>query len=525
MFRKNPVAWVAIALSATSLIYNVTPRRSVPAIAPTATEEVKTAKSLSQAFNNVAEYVHESVVQIRTEGRRPQAKSRSNARPNIPQGPNGQQMTPEQLEELFKKFFRDDTPFRFEREQMQPSPGMGTGSGFVFDDKGHIVTNNHVVEDAEKIVVTFHDGEEKVARLVGRDPQSDIAVLKVDGISFRALPLGDSENLKVGELVMAVGSPFGLSSSFTVGIVSATHRNDLGIVGQRGYEDFIQTDAAINPGNSGGPLVDMNGHVIGVNSAIVTGSRGNDGVGFAIPIDMAAKLAEKIISKGRVERAMMGINLGPLTPALARQFGLDAKTPGALVQEVVPGSPAAQAGLQSGDVITRFDDRKVTSWLELRNRVSVSDIGKPYDISVFRDGRETSRKITLGSAEKIDPLLAGNDSGTKVPQESKPEPAAASIDSFGLTLQELTPELGEKFGYGRDTTGLLIAAVKAESPAEDVGLQEGFLITKVVKNRVPTGITSVKEFETLADKADELAVYVRTPQSQAGRFITLSKPK
>ncbi|MFM1802312.1 MAG: hypothetical protein RJA81_1664, partial [Planctomycetota bacterium] len=341
----------------------------------------------------------------------------------------------------------------------------------------------------------------------------------------RPLTLGDSENLKIGELVMAVGSPFGLDSSFTVGIVSATHRNDLGIVGQRGYEDFIQTDAAINPGNSGGPLVDMNGHVVGVNSAIVTGSRGNDGVGFAIPIDMAAKLASKIISKGRVDRAMMGINLGPLTPALARQFGLDPKASGALVQEVVPGSPAAKAGLRSGDVITQFDNRKVSSWLELRNRVSVSDIGKPYDISIVRDGKETIQKITLGSADKIDPLLADRKPETREPEAAKPEPTAASIDSFGLSLQELTPELADKFGYGRDASGLLVAAVKTGSSAEAIGLEEGFLIAKVVIGRVPTGISDVKQFEQIAEKSSELAIFVRTPQNPSGRFVTLVKPK
>lgn len=523
MFSKNAVAWAAIALSATSLIYNVTPRRSVPAIAPTATEELKTAKALSTAFNNVAEYVHESVVQIRAEGRKPQAARNRNARPNIPQGPDGRQMTPEQLEELFKQFFRDDFP-RFEREQLRPSPGVGTGSGFVFDDKGHIVTNNHVVEDAEKIFVTFQDGEEKPARLVGRDPQSDIAVIKVEENSARPLPLGDSENLKVGELVMAVGSPFGLESSFTVGIVSATHRDDLGIVGQRGYEDFIQTDAAINPGNSGGPLVDMNGHVIGVNSAIVSGSRGNDGVGFAIPIDMASKLAQKIIATGRVDRAMMGINLGPLTPGLARQFGLDPKTPGALVQEVVPESPAAKAGLQSGDIITRFDGRKVSSWLELRNRVSVSDIGKPYNMSIIRNGKESVFKITLGSAEKIDPLAA-NRMEENSNNVVKPTPAAVPIDSFGLSLQELTPELAEKFGYGREASGLLVAAVKPDSPADATGIQEGFLVTKVVQNKAPTELESVKQFEELADKADEIALFVRSPQSPVGRFVTLTKQK
>ena len=532
MFKKNAVAWVAVGMSATSLVYNAAPRRSVPAIAPMASEELKTAKALSTAFHNVAEFAHESVVQISAEGKKvPRSASGGNNRrgpnPNgpMPGGPGGQQMTPEQFEELFKKFFPEGAaPFKFERQQQSQTPSSGTGSGFVYDDKGHIVTNNHVVEGAEVIKVSFHDGEEYVAKLVGRDPQSDIAVLKVEKASYRPLPLGDSVGLKVGELVMAVGSPFGLDSSFTVGIVSATHRNDLGIVGQKGYEDFIQTDAAINPGNSGGPLVDMNGHVVGVNSAIVSGSRGNDGVGFAIPIDMAAKLADKLIARGKVERAMMGINLGPLSPSLARQFGLDPKTPGAMVQDVVAGSPAASAGLKSGDIITRFDNKPVDSWLALRNRVSVSDIGKPYEIGYMREGREAVAKVVLGSAEKIDPLRA--DAEVEKPAEAKPEPVSAtSFEQFGLSLQAITPELADKFGYGREAKGLLVAAVKEGSPAEAIGLQEGFLISKVVKNRIPAALTSVKEFQDLAEKADELAVYVQSPRSPGGRFVTLSKQK
>lgn len=524
MIRKNAVAWVAIFMSTLSLGYNLLPRQPLPALAPTASEELKTARSLSKSFNNVAEYVHESVVQIRAEGRKPQAKTRTN-RPQVPQGPNGQPMTPEQMQELFRRFFQDDAPFQLRPNQMQPSPGIGTGSGFVFDDNGHILTNNHVVEDAEKIIVTLHDGDEHIAKLVGRDPQSDIAVIKIEQKSVRPLPMGDSEALKVGELVMAVGSPFGLSSSFTVGIVSATHRNDLGIVGQRGYEDFIQTDAAINPGNSGGPLVDMGGKVVGVNSAIVSGSRGNDGVGFAIPIDMASKLAAKIISKGRVDRAMMGISLGPVTPGLARQFGLDPKVPGALVNDVMPNSPADKAGLKSGDIITRFDNKNVSDWLELRNRVSVSDIGKPYEMAVVRNGEETKTKVVLDSAEKIDPTRSGVGQAEQANPEKPQQAAAESVDSYGLSLQELTADLADKFGYGRDAKGLLVAAVKPGSPAEASGIQEGFLIARVVQNRMPTELSSVKQFAEIAEKADEIAIFVRSPQNTGGRYITLKKEK
>ena len=538
MFRKNAVSWFAVALAAASFFYHRGPSRPVTAVAPQLTEEVKTAKALSSAFNNVATFVHESVVQISAEGRRPQMRPNGNRRanPNRPDGPNfpfpggpggpggqgGQQLTPEQFEELMKRFFQD-MPFRPQPNSLIQAPGQGTGSGFVFDRNGHIVTNNHVVEGAETIKVRFHDGETYSAKVVGRDPKSDIAVIKVEGSEYRPLELGDSQGLKVGELVMAVGSPFGLESSFTVGIVSATHRNDLGIVGQTGYEDFIQTDAAINPGNSGGPLVDMNGRVVGVNSAIVSGSRGNDGVGFAIPIDMAAKLAEKIIRTGKVDRAMMGINLGELTPATARQFGLDPKTPGALVQDVVPGSPAEKAGIRSGDIITKFDDKTFASWLDLRNRVAVSDIGKPYSITYVRGGQSIDGKVTLGSADAIVPGEPGQDIPANEPALEKAK--GTSFSQFGLTLQDMTPELAEKLGYDRDTKGLVIAAVKEGSPADEIGLEQGLLITKLVKDKVPMGVTTVKDFEEAAGKVNELTVFVQTPRGGAGRYVTLSQEK
>ncbi len=538
MLRKNAVSWFAVALAAASFFWHQAPSRPVTATAPQLTDEVKTAKALSKAFTNVAEFVHESVVQISAEGRKPQMRANGNRRgnPNVPNfpfpggpngpggqgGPGGQQLTPEQFEELMKRFF-DEMPFRPRQNSFTQNPGQGTGSGFVFDKNGHIVTNNHVVEGAETIKVRFHDGETYTAKVVGRDPKSDIAVIKVEGSEYRPLELGDSEALKVGELVMAVGSPFGLESSFTVGIVSATHRNDLGIVGQTGYEDFIQTDAAINPGNSGGPLVDMNGRVVGVNSAIVSGSRGNDGVGFAIPIDMAAKLAEKLIRTGKVQRAMMGINLGELDPATARQFGLDPKTPGALVQDVVKGSPAEKAGLRSGDIITKFDNKTFESWLDLRNRVAVSDIGKPYPLTYIRGGQAVDAQVVLGAADQI----AANEPGQDIP-DNEPvleKTKGVSFAQFGLILQDMTPELAEKLGYDKDIKGLVIAAVKEGSPAEDLGLEQGLLISKIVKDKIPVGVTTVKDFEAVAEKASELTIFVQLPRGGPGRYVTLSQSK
>ena len=269
-----------------------------------------------------------------------------------------------------------------------------------------------------KITVTFHDGVEATATVVGTDPDSDVAVIKVDNTSYRPLPKGSSSKLRVGELIMAVGSPFGLSQSVTTGIISATERN---VVGINKYESFLQTDAAINPGNSGGPMVDMEGRVVGINSAIVTGSRGNDGVGFAIPIDMADTIAGKLIKDGKVSYARVGIKLGVLTPALAKQFGLDPNTKGVVADEVLPGSPADKAGLKAGDVITSFDGKPVLSVPTFRLKVAASDVGKPFNMTYFREGKEQTTTITPAAATQV-ALRAGAGGGgeSRVPPRPRP---------------------------------------------------------------------------------------------------------
>ena len=281
-------------------------------------------------------------------------------RPNNPRNAP----TPGDPEELFRRFFGPDGPLgpngqpNLENQQFG-GVAQGTGSGVVYDDRGHILTNNHVVAGAEKIEVTFHDGEVLSAKVVGTDPKTDVAVIKVDSTTYHAAQRGKSSKLKVGELVMAVGSPFGYEQTVTTGIVSALGRNDIGILGRglkAGYEDFIQTDTAINPGNSGGPLVDMNGRVVGINSAIATSTRSSAGVGFAIPIDMASNIADRLIKDGKVKRGALGVALDELTPAKARAFGADPKTKGVLVGEVFAGSPAAKAGLKQGDILVKFDD-------------------------------------------------------------------------------------------------------------------------------------------------------------------------
>jgi len=427
----------------------------------------------------------------------------------------------------FQRFFGPDGP-KFEKEQFGPV-AEGTGSGFVYDDKGHILTNNHVVHGSAKITVTFHDGVEARATVVGTDPQSDVAVIKVENTSYRPLPKGTSSKLRVGEMVMAVGSPFGLSQTVTQGIISATERRELGINGRDSYESFLQTDAAINPGNSGGPLVDMEGRVIGINSAIVTGGGGlsgrggNDGVGFAIPIDLAANVADKLIKDGKVSRARIGIALGPLAPAMAKQLGIDPQTKGVLVNEIVPGSPADKAGLKPGDVITGFNHKPVVNVPTFRLTVAASDVGKSFELNYYRDGKERTTTIVPAPSDKV-VFQQEREPSSDEPEAKTEAPAKTSIEGYGLDVQPLTSEQAKTLGLGNDVKGLHVTGVKEGSPAEAAGIEAGDVITKVVRDQKPQPVSSVKDLQDLAGKSDELAVYVKSSKAPS-RFVVLSKKK
>jgi len=516
--KRNVVAWAALAVSTAALVSSRGLTRPMPAAPSIPAESQKAAGTLSEAFVAVAEFVKPSVVQISVQRKRGTGMFRTpggNRRQPFPSPGPGNELNPRDFEDMLRRFFGPEGQGRPEREQFGPQ-AQGTGSGFVYDDHGHVLTNNHVVQDAEKITVTFNDGVEASAKVVGTDPEADVAVIQVENSHYRALPRGSSSKLKVGELVMAVGSPFGLSQTVTTGIISATERNDVHI---NNYESFLQTDAAINPGNSGGPLVDMSGRVVGVNSAIVTGSRGNDGVGFAIPIDLAASIADKLIKDGKVQRARVGILLAPLTPAMARQFGIDAQTKGVLVSEVLPGSPADKAGLKSGDVITEFNNHPVVSMPEFRMSVAACDVGKSYELTYYREGKKRTGSITPAPSEQV---VFDQEKESSNVRDSKPEPAKTAINEFGLEVQPLTPELARTLGVPANTEGLVVSSVKEGSPAEAAEIEAGSVITKVIKDRKLQPVKTVKEFQELTGKADEIAVFVQPSQGQ-GRFVTLSK--
>jgi serine protease Do len=517
--KRNPVAWAALIVSSAALLSSMGVLRPMPAAPKVTLEEQKTARALSSAYNAVAEFVRPSVVQISVQKKNARGMMGPNSRmfPFPGPGPRGNgNVNPKDLEEMLKKFFGPE--FSPEKQQFGGPRGGGVGSGFVYDNRGHILTNNHVVEGADKITVTYHDGTEATAKVVGTDKLSDVAVIKVDNTSYPPLKVGDSDSLKVGDLVMAVGSPFELSQSVTNGIISATERNSVGI---NDFESFLQTDAAINPGNSGGPLVNMDGEVIGVNSAIVTGGRGNDGIGFAIPIQMASSIADQIIKDGKVHRARIGIVLQQLMPTAAKQLGIDPHMKGVLVGEIVPGSPADKAGLKQGDVIVGFNGQSIRSAPSFRLRVSSSEVGKSFDLTYIRAGKEKKTTIVPADYESISFPIEKVQADK--PEEKKAEPAKTAINDFGLEVQPLTPELAKQLAIEPSLKGLLVSAVKDGSPAEDAGISEGDVITKIIKNREFQPVTSVKEFQELAASQDDIAVYVHG--KQVGRLVTLSKEK
>jgi serine protease Do len=522
--KRNAVAWAALVVSGAALLGVRLPGHPLKAEQDVPVEGRRTARELSAAFNAVAEFVKPSVVQINVEKRLPGNRARRapgapNNRPD-----NARPVDPDELEDMLRRFFGGDGQgpgqgqgrFRIEPQQM----AIGLGSGFVYDDKGHVLTNNHVVEGATKIVVTFHDGVQAKAELVGTFPEADVAVIKVDNTSYRPVKVGTTKGLKVGDWVLAIGSPFGLSQTVTSGIVSATERDNLHI---NQFESFIQTDAAINRGNSGGPLVDMNGRVIGINSAIATATQSNAGVGFTIPIDMAARLADRLIQSGKIEPMLIGVNVDPLTPALARQFGLDPQTDGVVIVELGQDSPAAKAGLRVGDVITTFDGAPVRTREGLQYLVRTSEPDKSYELSYLREGKPFAAKVKPEPLEKVARTMRRPEGGRReAPAEAKP---AAEVNDFGIAVTPLTPELAKKYGWEDGMAGLVVTEVKPDSPAAESGLEEGDLITRYVQDRAIRPARSADEFRKLTEGSAEISIYVEDVNHRLpGEFKTLTKP-
>lgn len=383
-------------------------------------------------------------------------------------------------DDFFDQFFGRH-PGLHNKQKEYKIPEGGMGSGMILDKQGHILTNYHVIDSVDKIKVRLADKRSFEAEVVGTDPKTDVAIIKIAGSAPNDLPvvqLGDSDVLEVGNLVMAVGAPFGLAQTVTHGIISAKGRSDVGIAA---FEDFLQTDAPINPGNSGGPLVNMRGDVIGMNSAIATGgaqfgSEGQSaGVGFAIPSNMIKTMLPTLIKGGKITRGMLGIIIQDLTPDLAAQFHLP-DTRGALVSQINKGSPAEKSGLKAGDVIVRLDGKQVSDTRQLRNLVAATAPGSSVKLDVIRNGQERTFSATIGkmtSEAATAPAFSGK--------------ARDQLARLGLVVQTLTPELEQQFEL-QDEHGVLISGVEPGSPAAMANLQAGDLIVEV--NRQPVSNTA-----------------------------------
>jgi serine protease Do len=335
------------------------------------------------------------------------------------------------------------------------------GSGFVINTDGHLITNNHVVDGATEVRVKLSDGRELPARVVGRDPRTDLALLKVEATGLTAIPLGDSTALAVGEPVMAIGNPFGLEQTVTTGIVSATGR----VIGEGPYDDFIQTDASINPGNSGGPLINARGQVVGINTAILSQSGGSVGIGFAIPVNLAKPVVTQLANSGQVVRGWLGVGIQPVTEELAKGFKLPGAE-GALVTSVREGAPAAVAGLKAGDVIVEYDGRKVARAAELPRAVAETPVGRKVTLKVVRNGAPVTLTATVSRLEDVRQARATNGD------------SAAEATSLGIEARTLTPLVAEQAGIPSQR-GVLVTDVRDGSRAEAAGFQAGDVIAEV----------------------------------------------
>ncbi len=356
------------------------------------------------------------------------------------------------FDEFFERFFRG-TP------EQQPRPQQSLGSGFIISADGFILTNDHVVSGADKVKVHLSDGRNFTAEVKGLDPKLDLALLKIDtGETLPVARLGDSDTLRVGEWVMAIGNPFGLNQTVTVGIVSAKGR----VIGAGPYDNFIQTDASINPGNSGGPLFNLQGEVVGINSAIVADGQG---IGFATPINAAREVLSQLREEGRVTRGYLGVSIQNIDEELAASFGLD-EARGALVADVVEDSPAAKAGIARGDIILAFEDQPIETANDLPRLVAATPVGRKAKLTIWRDG--ATRAITVAVGRLPEPAEAG-------------VTAAGAGDSanLGLTLADLTPELARAYGFPPDRSGVVVTAVAPDGPAAEASLRPGDLILEI----------------------------------------------
>jgi serine protease Do len=457
------------------------------------------------SYRDVVKRVMPAVVSV--EGKVKPKVRQDQRSPRRPARPAEERMPDElrrQIPEEFRKFFEDfggRIPFDGDMDEV---PAVGFGSGFLIDPKGLVLTNYHVVAGADQVEVQLKDGRKFTSRDIHGDSKSDLAVVRLN--SKQPLPyleLGDSSTMEIGDRVLAVGAPFRLAGTVTQGIVSAKGRNRLNI---SMYEDFIQTDAAINPGNSGGPLVNLEGKVIGINSAIKSRTGGFQGIGLAISSNMARNIVKALETDGVVHRGYLGVEFTDLTSDVAEHLGLKDQT-GVVVGRVMEGSPADRAHLQAGDVVTRLNGKEIHDGQELRQTVVGLPLNKPVELTVVRDGKTLTVPVTI--EEQPENFAVGGRVPRVRPSRDDAEPM--SVGKLGLSVKDVTPEAARQLGFKEESSGALIARVTPDSPAAEAGLRPNMLITRVDKDSV----TSAAEFQQKAERAaldKGVLLQVQTPQ-------------
>ena len=449
--------------------------------------DIEMLRKMGNAFSAIAEKASAAVVGLKSE--------RSIVREY--RSPFGEPFDPFN-DDFFEYFFRRQLP----RQRQQQYRQLAQGSGFIISADGYILTNNHVVGESDKVTVTLNDGREFEAKIIGTDPDSDVAVIKIDAKNLPYLETADSDKLKVGEWVLAIGNPFGLSHTVTAGIVSAKGRSGVGITT---YEDFIQTDAAINPGNSGGPLLNLDGKVVGINSAILSRSGGNMGIGFAIPINMAKNVYEQLVESGTVTRGYLGVSIQDLTPELAKSFGLK-DTKGVLISNVSAGSAAEKGGIKQGDIIIELDGMPVEKANDLMNRVAMLKPGTKAEIVVMREGKRKTLTVEVGTRPKSEEVGAAR---------------SDILEQLGISVQNLTPDLANRFGY-KDEEGVIVTDVEPGSLADFGGITPGTLIVEVNRKAV----RNTKDLEKALEASfKEGRVLFLLKYRQSTRYLTLTLPK
>ena len=502
------VATVALsAILACGAWVNADQSRNAPLsnLAPQQQQALESANHLSIAFRTVANELLPAVVAIENRPKLAwQAPDPSAPKPSADATPRENPFKGTPFEDMFRDFQFQMPPNGPDGSPM-PSPRGGIGSGVIIDNSGIILTNHHVVTGGGDVMVRTHDGSEFVATNVWTDPKSDLAVVKIDASSdLVAATLGDSDQVEIGDWVLALGQPFGLESTVTAGIISAKHRG----IGITDRENFLQTDAAINPGNSGGPLVNLRGEVVGINTAIHSRSGGSEGIGFAIPSNLARWVGDQLVSTGTVKRAYLGVGIQPLTQDLARTLSVKPRS-GVAVTEVFPDTPAAAAGLESGDVIVKFGDRVVTTPQSLQLAVERSTVGSEVAMEIVRRGEPL--KLTYTAQEQpgdFESRAVGKKSG-------KPQ----LMDRFGMEIAPLDSEIAKQLGV-QASEGVVITSVASGSPADEAGLEPGMVIAEVNRAKV----SSPDDFaKALADSGDDsgksVLLLVRT--DRGSRFVVL----